>query len=57
MFVTLQRIKPTAYGDCFPFLENESICYRSLFLDSANNSSGAQMCIYVIPVVALVSCH
>ena len=37
MFVTLQRIKPTAYGDCFPFLENESICYRSLFLDSANN--------------------
>jgi hypothetical protein len=31
MFVTLQRIKPTAYGDCFPFLENESICYRSLF--------------------------
>jgi hypothetical protein len=31
MFVTLQRIKPNCLGDCFPFLENESICYRSLF--------------------------
>jgi hypothetical protein len=27
----LQRIKLTAYGDNFPFLENESICCRPLF--------------------------